>query len=71
MPINNNTALVTREEEVKNLVAVAERSVWADILRKSYCTSPEEVENWEKLHEKHIEDYVQARIELDRIERSK
>lgn len=63
--------MTTREEEVKNLVAAAERSVWADILRKSYCTSSEEVKNWEKLHEKHLEDYVQARIELDQIERSK
>ena len=62
----------TREEELEELVQNLHEQYSYDYAWKDICCYTEdEIKEWCGMHDAHLEAYVQARIELDRIQRSK
>ena len=58
----------TRAQEVEELVEKTYCSLYADILLRKYCSSPDEYTAWAEIHDKHLEEYVQIRIEKALLE---
>ena len=74
MPTNNNTALVTRGEELEELLAPdgeLNRKVYAAVMRIRHATTEEEVDKHCGELDNAINTYMKYAIEWDRLQRSK
>lgn len=74
MPTNNNTALVTREEELEKLLAPdgeLNRKVYAAVMKIRHATTEEEVDKHCGELDNAINTYMKYAIEWDRLQRSK